>query len=556
MNVNILAIDSNLAAAIEASPSPPKSELNAKGSRFALTLDDKELQIKISEKSTPDNIKESAQNHKKPVCTSSQEPTKSTDSKMKSETKPKQRPVFDLTLPSGNTDIRATLFGRLNTNNKSGQPHRVAPALTEIIQDFERAKAKPALHFAQITKNTQNKSASVTGHDVKLTEIKLSHANEKGQLGIKIILPANYNDQNGLKALTPEPTKNIPINKKQAETAINNEKAAVSTKTIPLSENGNKKESSVETSVNSSKSTNAPSVKPPVTNLNLTTVQDKTSETKPNSSQVEPETLKLTANTDAKTKKSQDISNPSSKKSVHTGNNISENKGVQKLNAQSVQVTTGQTKDQSNSASSKSSSQGFEQMLSHNNSQTLITEQTSVPAKNTTAANSQNQSQNNTSSDIGRQILESVQSSMSRQGTEQQITVRLNPPELGKVLIRFQQQDKELTGLMEVNKTQTRLEIEQALPQIIRNLADCGIHIKRFEVMLSNEQQPGQGALGNQSLQNGGTQQQYSANQDTSGNDSAFLNQHNEWLSGNNSYENLSELQETFITDGTINLLV
>ena len=108
---------------------------------------------------------------------------------------------------------------------------------------------------------------------------------------------------------------------------------------------------------------------------------------------------------------------------------------------------------------------------------------------------------------------------------------------------------------MEVNKSQTRFEIEQALPQIMRNLANCGIHIKRLDVMLSNEQQPGQGTLGNQSLQYGGAQQQYSANQGTSGNDSAF-NQNSEWLSSNNSYENLSELQEALITDGSINMLV
>ena len=147
---------------------------------------------------------------------------------------------------------------------------------------------------------------------------------------------------------------------------------------------------------------------------------------------------------------------------------------------------------------------------------------------------------------------------MSKDGSDEpdhQITVRLNPPELGKVLIKFQQQDSELTGLMEVNKSQTRFEIEQALPQIMRNLANCGIHIKRLDVMLSNEQQPGQGTLGNQSLQYGGAQQQYSANQGTSGNDSAF-NQNSEWLSSNNSYENLSELQEALITDGSINMLV
>jgi flagellar hook-length control protein FliK len=167
---------------------------------------------------------------------------------------------------------------------------------------------------------------------------------------------------------------------------------------------------------------------------------------------------------------------------------------------------------------------------------------------------SQNSS-SDVSADIGKQILESVQRYMSQQGDEQQISVRLNPPELGKVLIKFQQHENELTGLMEVSKNQTRHEIEQTLPQIIRNLADSGIQIKRLEVVLSNEQQPGQGAFGNQSLQSGGSQQQHSGNPGTSGND-MDVQQSNEWLASNNSYEGLSELQETLITDSSINMLI
>jgi flagellar hook-length control protein FliK len=557
MNVNILAIDSNLAAATEASPSPSKADLNTRSSRFALTLDNEKAQAKIPEKPATDNIKEKDQNNEKSISNSQQELTQSADKKIKSEMDLKQRCDSNLALPSGKNSIGTAQFGCSNSDNKSGQSHGVALTLMDTVHWPEGAEANSGLKLAQINADTQGKSASITGHTLKSTEIKLLHSTEKGQLGIKTILPAKSNGQNGLKVITPELTKNIPVINKQAETAINNEKAAVSAKTIGLSERGNIKESAPITSVNSGKSTDAPGVKPSAMNLNLTTVQDK---------KVEPEKLKLTAETDSETKKSQsnsNLSNPNSKQSTPAGNDIS-GYNVQKLNAASVQVTAGQTKDQSNSASNKSSSQGFEQMLSHNNSQTLIAEQTSAPAKNAAAANPQSQSSNNTSADIGRQILESVQSSMSRQGTEQQITVRLNPPELGKVLIRFQQQDKELTGLMEVSKTQTRLEIEQALPQIIRNLADCGIQVRRLDVMLSNEQQTGQGpvpsgtgqgAFGNQSLQNGGAQQQYSPNQDTSGNDSV-LSRNNDWLSGSNSYENLSELQETLITNGSINLLI
>ena len=243
------------------------------------------------------------------------------------------------------------------------------------------------------------------------------------------------------------------------------------------------------------------------------------------------------------------------KESLYSGNNHSGHQGAQKINAEAVQVIAGQTKEQSSSNSNKNSSQGFEQIISQSNSQTLITEQTPVSTKNATTTNLSGRSLSDASADIGKQILESVQKSISQQSTDHQITVRLNPPELGKVLIRFQQQDAELTGLMEVNKTQTRLEIEQSLPQIIRNLADCGIHIKRLEVMLSNEQQQGQGTLGNHSLQSGGYQQQHSTNPGAAGNDS-LLSQSNEWLTNNDSYENPSELQGALLTEGSINILI
>jgi flagellar hook-length control protein FliK len=274
---------------------------------------------------------------------------------------------------------------------------------------------------------------------------------------------------------------------------------------------------------------------------------------------INPEKPVRAKETEAKTTASQTLSkllNSNGKETTHTGNNLSENHAAQKLNIAAVQVSTGQAKDQGTSTSNKNSSQGFEQMLSHNTPQTLITEQPAAATKNVTTANMPGQnSSSNVSADIGKQILESIHSSISQQGAERQITIRLNPPELGKVSITFRQQDAELTGLMEVSKAQTRVEIEQTLPQIIRNLADSGIHIKRFEVILSNEEQTGQGTLGNQSMQSGGAHQQNSANHGTPGNDQN-INESNEWLASNNRYENLSELQEVLITDGSIDMLV
>jgi flagellar hook-length control protein FliK len=68
---------------------------------------------------------------------------------------------------------------------------------------------------------------------------------------------------------------------------------------------------------------------------------------------------------------------------------------------------------------------------------------------------------------VADQIAESVYASMRR--GDNNIVVRLNPPELGSVVVRFQQQSDQITGLLEVTRDQTRNEIEQALPQIRSN---------------------------------------------------------------------------------------
>ena len=121
-----------------------------------------------------------------------------------------------------------------------------------------------------------------------------------------------------------------------------------------------------------------------------------------------------------------------------------------------------------------------------------------------------------------------------------------------------QEQDNQITGLLEVSKTQTRIEIEQAIPQIIRGLQDSGIQIKRLDVAISQGDQPDQGALRDSAsggLQNGWNQQQDST--DTyMGRNNLDGSEINEWLKNNNSYQNTSELQEALTTDGSINFLI
>jgi flagellar hook-length control protein FliK len=563
MNINLFTIDNTLAATTGASSALPKSDEIRKGAKFSLTPDDEHPQVNSFEKPTTDNINEEIQNRKEPISKSPQEFTQTISKKTKSEntceyenkTKQKEQNAASVTieLPSEQQNFIKSWLAEYSVaveQSKEGTATKIEPEagqqLAQIIANMRTVKPPP-----------------VTGHAVKSAEIKLLHSTEKGQLGLKTVLPATSEGQNGLKAVLPATTKSTPEGKKQHETGNNTEKVSISAKTIAetksITEKGSIKELTPEIPANTGKSTTTASVKTPAVNINQQAVQAKASEMQPQPDGIDPEKPVPAKETEAKTTASETLSkllNPNGKETAHTGNDLSENQSVQKLNIAAVQVSTGQTKDQGTSTSNKNDSQGFEQMLSHNTPQTLITEQTPAAAKNATTANTPGQnSSSNVSADIGKQILESIHSSVSKQGAERQITIRLNPPELGKVSITFRQQNAELTGLMEVSKAQTRFEIEQTLPQIIRNLADSGIHIKRLEVMLSNEEQPGQGTLGNQSMQSGGAHQHNSANPGTPGNN-PNANYSNEWLAGNNSYENLYELQEALITDSSINMLI
>jgi len=561
MNINLLTIDSNLTGITGTSPFPSKPDLKTEGIQFDLTLEDKKQQVGTIQNITSDNIKGKAQNNNKLINILPQGLQQLIDIIAKSEN------TFTVDNKTKPKEQNATIDSALQQNK---QPNIIQIWLSENFITVEQnnegipknIEDKFGHQLTQIIATQHNdNSIPVTGHTVKSEQIKLLHTLEKGQSGIKTILPTKSMSPNGLKTITSDTSKSIPAGMIQIETQ-NNKEVPVSTKTIAeiksTTEKGITKELAPGISDNVGENTNRTGVKPPSVNIKSTILPDKTSEKQSQHSNIDPGKPILTAKTDNNANTLQNISNlsnPSKKEAIPASNNLLENQSGQKINITAVQVTNGQTKEQSNSASNKGSSQSFEQMLSQTNSHILVTEPP-VSAKNATKASSMGRSSSSeVSADIGKQILESVQKSISQQDNDHQITVRLNPPELGKVLIRFQQQDAEIIGHMEVNKPQTRLEIEQALPQIIRNLADCGIQIKRIEVILSNEQQSGQGSLGNQSLQSGGDQQHYSRNPGTAGNNTDVY-ESNEWFTGNNSYENLFELQRALVTDNSINLLI
>lgn len=90
-----------------------------------------------------------------------------------------------------------------------------------------------------------------------------------------------------------------------------------------------------------------------------------------------------------------------------------------------------------------------------------------------------------TSQSVGDQILDSVRATLA--GGERQVLVRLNPPELGSVTVRFQEQGEQIRAVLEVSRNETRQEVERAIPEVLRTLQDAGVQIRRVEVVLSDQ---------------------------------------------------------------------
>ena len=215
------------------------------------------------------------------------------------------------------------------------------------------------------------------------------------------------------------------------------------------------------------------------------------------------------------------------------------------LNVTEFRISSGQTKDRS-STSDKGSSRDFTDVLSSGNTQIPVSKLQFAAAQATKTPN--NASPNDVFGTAREQIMESIRGSL-QQG-DKYITIRLHPPELGKVVIRFQQQEDQITGFLEASKAQTRYEIEQALPRIIQTLRDSGVQINRLEVLLADQSE--RQADTNHLLQDGSFQQHYSAEGDNRGNKSTH-----EWLTSmsNGGYEDDPDAQVR-ISDNYINIWV
>ena len=108
-----------------------------------------------------------------------------------------------------------------------------------------------------------------------------------------------------------------------------------------------------------------------------------------------------------------------------------------------------------------------------------------------------------------------------------------------------------------MSKQETRYEVEQALPQIIRNLNDNGIQIRKMEVVSSDinqSNQESQESFKEQLFSGDDTGQGHSAANDMN-NGRADNTGFYDWLS-NKSYMSDSGIENIYVGNKSINMLM
>jgi flagellar hook-length control protein FliK len=136
---------------------------------------------------------------------------------------------------------------------------------------------------------------------------------------------------------------------------------------------------------------------------------------------------------------------------------------------------------------------------------------------------------------------------------QNQVTVRLDPPELGKVTIQLRQEDGQITGSLEFSKAETKSQVQQLLPQVINNLQNSGIAVKKLDVIQT-------------SVDNSNTYQQYRDGfADQQAYEQRQFNQNGsygsfssgyDWVTGQSSYSSESIYSDSYIEDDAVNILV
>ena len=158
--------------------------------------------------------------------------------------------------------------------------------------------------------------------------------------------------------------------------------------------------------------------------------------------------------------------------------------------------------------------------------------------------------------EISKQIADSIKSAANT--GEKEITVRLNPAELGKVVIKVSGEHSQITTIIEASNPETKSQLQEAFGQVAKNLADAGITLKHFEVRSAQQSAGGFESAFSQSGQSsqsghGGNNPagQFFQNQNPA--DSGFYYQSQTFNAKNSSFE--QNFSQNHFTARSVNML-
>jgi flagellar hook-length control protein FliK len=395
------------------------------------------------------------------------------------------------------------------------------------------------------------KSNSVTGDAVKSEQTKALQETEKRQLGIKTILPEKSNGQNGLKQIFEQ------ISQAKAN-AVDLSKNQISQTGAEQLTNGKVEQVKSDNLISAAGKNGDTDKTENNDNVNSTTDQKKT-QSEFTVGDKEKSYSQSSSDANRQQENDQDTNDLSLPEFAKTNNQLF-NQITDNIRQTFQQVIA--AADISLPERKESVKQVFEdnkididQFISHSDINSVGKAANPIPEKVNPDIRSDN-SNTDIISQINKQITESIHSSIMQQGGEKQVIVRLNPPELGKVVIKFSEQNNELTGTLEVSRAQTRTEIEQALPQIIRSLSESGINLRKIDVISTETRSSDNSSMREHLF---GDNNSNNSNHDGYGNQSGagdFGNSgFHQWFSNSIEYGRSYGYENQFAGSGSINVL-
>lgn len=108
------------------------------------------------------------------------------------------------------------------------------------------------------------------------------------------------------------------------------------------------------------------------------------------------------------------------------------------------------------------------------------------------------------------QIVQTMQ--LRTFGAEQELRMTLAPQELGAIRLTFRHTEGQVVGLLEVQKDQTRRELEQSVAQLTAAMENAGVQVRRIEIIpwtANTPQQSSRGDLSGQGFDAAAHQQMY-----------------------------------------------